>query len=107
MIGALDTYVEIERPITSKNRLNEDEITWELVEAAWVGKRLKNASEGISDDQLNSKSLYELKTHYLPDIKDSYRINIDGEYFNIIGHDSPFRSKTILTVELTSYERRV
>ena len=107
MIGTLDTYVEIERPITSKNRLNEEETTWELVEAAWVSKRLKNASEGISDEQLSSKSLYQLKTHYLLDIKDDYRINIEGELFNIIGHDSPFRSKTIITVEQTSYERRV
>jgi head-tail adaptor len=107
MIGTLDTYVEIERPITSKNRLNEEETTWELVEAVWVSKRLKNASEGISDDQLSSKYLYQLKTHYLPDIKDDYRINIEGELFNIIGHESPFRSKTIITVEQTSYERRV
>jgi head-tail adaptor len=107
MIGTLDTYIEIERPIVTENRLNEEEITWELVEPAWASKRLKNSNEGVTDDQLSSKSLYELKTHYLPNIKDSYRINIDGEYFNIIGHDSPFRSKTILTVELTSYERRV
>jgi len=106
MIGTLDTYVEIERPVTVKNRLNEDETTWELVEAAWVGKRLKNSSEGKADDQLNSKALYELKTHYLPGIKDNYRINIEGEFFNIIGHDSPFRSKTIITVEQTSYDRR-
>jgi head-tail adaptor len=106
MIGTLDTYVEIERPVKTKNRLNEDETTWELVESAWVSKRLKNSSEGITDDQLSSKSLYELKTHYLPNIKDNYRINVEGELFNIIGHDSPFRSKTILTVEQTSYDRR-
>tara|TARA_B110000196_G_scaffold317906_1_gene332077 strand:- start:11084 stop:11407 length:324 start_codon:yes stop_codon:yes gene_type:complete len=107
MIGTLDTYVEIERPITTLNSLNEDETTWELVEAAWVSKRLKSASEDITDDQLGSKTLYELKAHYLPDLKDNCRINIDGELFNIIGHDSPFRSKTIITIEQTSYERRV
>lgn len=107
MIGTLDTYVEIERPVTATNRLKEEETTWELVEAAWVSKRLKNASESITDDQLGSKALYEIKTHFLPDIRDDYRINIEGELFNIIGHDSPFRAKTILTVEQTSYERRV
>lgn len=106
MIGTLDTYIEIERPTITKNRLNEDETTWELVEPAWANKRLKSANEGVSDDHLSSKSLYELKTHYLPDIKDNYRIVIDGEFFNIIGHDSPFRSKTIITIEHTSYERR-
>lgn len=106
MIGTLDTYIEIQRPVSAKNSLNESIITWELVEPAWASKRLKTANESVSDDQISSKSLYELKTHYLPDIQDNYRIVIDGEFFNIIGHDSPFRSKTIITIEHTSYERR-
>lgn len=106
MIGTLDTYIEIERPVFTKNSLNEPVTTWELVEPVWANKRLKNSNEGISDDQLSTRALYELKTHYLPGIEDNYRINIEGQFFNIIGHDSPFRSKTIITVEQTSYERR-
>jgi len=106
MIGTMDTYIEIEESIETRNSLNEPEITWQLVTPAWASKRLKSSSEGAADDQLNSKGIYELKLHYEPEIKDDRRINIDGEYFNIIGHDHQFRKWTIVTIERTSYERR-
>ncbi|MEY8205411.1 MAG: head-tail adaptor protein [Bermanella sp.] len=106
MIGTLDTYAEIQRPVITKNALNEVQNSWQLVEEVWLSKRLKTSSEGVADAQQNSKALYELKTHYIPNLKDDYRIVIEGEYFNIIGHDSPFRSRTIITAEHTSYDRR-
>ncbi len=106
MIGTLDTYAEIQRPVETKNALNETQNSWELFEAVWLSKRLKNSSEGVSDDQQTSKATYELKTHYVPNLKTEYRVVIDGECFNIIGHDSPFRSRTVITVEQTSYDRR-
>ena len=106
MIGQMDTYIEIEESTETKNALNEPERTWQLVAQAWANKRLKSASEGAADDQLTSKWQYVLKMHYEPEIKDDRRVNIDGEYFNIIGHYHEFRKWTVVTIERTSYERR-
>ncbi|MCH2040285.1 MAG: phage head closure protein [Saccharospirillaceae bacterium] len=105
MIGTFDTYAVIEKPVTKKNELNEPEATWQEFEPCWCSKKLKSSNESFASDHLTSRSVYELTMHYIPGITDDMRVNIDGVYFNITGHDSPGRIKTVLTVEQTSYDR--
>lgn len=106
MIGPMDTFAEVEIKTIARDELGgETEPVWSLYEQCWVSKRLKSSTEGSSGDHLTSKAIYELKTHYIPGITDEMRVTIDDQHFNIIGHDSPFRAKTILTVEATSYDR--
>ena len=106
MIGVRDTYIEIQRRVSLKNELNEEVGGWEVFEPAWASKRLKSAAESVAAGALASKETYELVTDYIPGLSSDMRIEIDGQHFAILGHDSPFRSKTVIQVERTSYERR-
>ena len=106
-IGTYDTYAELYRVISSRNELNEPEHSLELVEPFWCSVKLGTASESTADSTKTASATYTLKTHYLPSVNDTDVIDIDGQKYNVIGHESPFRSSTILTVERTSYDRRV
>lgn len=106
MIGVRDTYIEIEQPTITTNELGEEINEWSLFEAAWASRKLKNSAEQVEGGALSSKAIYEFSTDYIPEINAKMRIKLDDEYLNIIGHESPFRSRTIITAEATSYERR-
>lgn len=106
MIGIRDTYIEIQRRTSQKNALKEEAGGWELFESAWVSLRMKGAAEPVAAGALSNKANYELVADYIPGISDEMRIEIDGKHYAIIGHESPFRAKTIIHIEHTSYGRR-
>jgi len=106
MIGVRDTYIEIEQPTKITNELGEELNEWSLLEAAWASKKLKSSGESVEGGALSSKAVYELSMDYIPSLTGQMRINLDGEILNIIGHESPYRSRTVITAEATSYERR-
>lgn len=105
-IGHRDTFAEIQAPSSGKNSLNEDVVTWSLFEQVWVSKRLKSSSEGTAGGALSNSATYELIGDYIPGLTDDMRVEIDGIHYAIIGHESPFRSRTVIQVERTSYDRR-
>jgi hypothetical protein len=106
-IGTYDTYAELYGAVSGRNELNEPETTYELIEPFWCSVKLNTASESASENTLSNTARYTLKTHYLPTIDDTNIVEIDGQQYAIIGHESPFRSSTLITVERTSAGRRL
>jgi len=105
MIGTLDTYAVIEQQVYSINDLNERESTWEAFEPIWCSLRQLSGAEGVANGTRTETVRYSLRTHYVPGVTSAMRVNIDGTYYNIVSHDSPFRARTDMTIEYTSHDR--
>ncbi|MDP2505387.1 phage head closure protein [Oceanobacter sp. 3_MG-2023] len=106
MIGILDTYATIEQPVQTRNELNENETIWQELEPVWCRLQAGASGEGSSNDTQTVTAGYTVTTHYTPDVTQEMRLNIDGTLYNITAVDHPFRAKTVLQVEYTSYGKR-
>jgi SPP1 family predicted phage head-tail adaptor len=106
MIGILDTFATIEQPVQTRNELNEPETVWQELEPVWCRLQAGSAGEGVAGDAKTVSAAYAVTLHYTPTVTPAMRIIVGGTIYNITAVDHPFRAKTVLQVEYTSYGKR-
>ena len=88
-IGQRNQLVVIEKPVSTKNTLGEDEVEWQEFTKAWAKVTNKTAGELDAGGRLVSVATYWFICHHIDGVDNNMRINWDGKLLNIADAHDP------------------
>ncbi|RKD96781.1 phage head closure protein [Marinifilum flexuosum] len=100
-IGERDTLITIQTFATGKDAAGQPTQVWEEFAKAWAKRCFNNGSEKVANEQIEAITKIDFVIDKIPGIKQTMRVLLDDEAYNITAINDTLPDEIILYTEST------